>query len=97
MHNRSIDICSVGTYLEIFGSLLLIYLVQTHEVRDIYVFDWFKDAAATTLVGSKMCYRIFVWDLVPSIFADTYLGWSWSAVQNLDLIAQDSANGGHFK
>ena len=28
-----------------------------------YVFDWSEAAAAAALVGSKMCYKIFVRDL----------------------------------
>ena len=48
--------------------------------------------------GSKMCAQIIVPTLAPSLlqrsqwyFADTYLGWSWSAVQYSNLNAQDPA------
>ena len=60
-----------------------------------YVFDGFE---AITVVGggrSEMCSRIFVLDLAPSRepndILQTHLQWSQSAVQNLGLIAQDSA------
>ena len=38
-------------------------LLGPHEMWDLYVYDWFGAAA----VGSKMCTRIFVVDLAPSI------------------------------
>ena len=59
---------------------------------DLYVFDSIE--AAT---GSKMCCWIFVPALEPSLlqgsqwyFAYAYLWWSWSALQNFGLIAQNS-------
>ena len=61
------------------------------------VFDRFEGTAAGG--GPNMCAQIFVPDLAPLIlersqwyFADTYYGWSRSAVQNFSLIAQYSAN-----
>ena len=56
---------------------------------DLNVFDRFKaTATAGGGGGSKMCARSFMPNLAPSIlqrsqwhFADTYLGWSCSAVQ----------------
>ena len=54
--------------------------------------------AAAAAAGDKMYAQIFVPDLAPSFlqrtqlyFADTYFGWSRSAVPNFGLIAQDSA------
>ena len=60
-----------------------------HEVWDIYVFHRFEAAAA----GSKMC-SISSTSLLQgsqSYCVNTYLGWSWSAEQSIELIVLDPA------